>query len=224
MTRRIIPLPRDPHKDLQALLPWYAAGRLSAGERADVEAHLASCAACRVELRDEPGLAAEIANLPLSDAPPSLEHGWAVMSRRLEREAPRRASFSAWTRSLLPSESGRSQDIWLRWAVAAQFCALLAMGVAIWRPAAPLMRSQARYHTLSSAPEPEAANLVVVFRPNTPERALREILRASDARLVGGPTEADAYLLQVPAAARVKALARLRREARVVLAEPVDAG
>jgi hypothetical protein len=64
----------------------------------------------------------------------------------------------------------------------------------------------------------------VVFRPNTPERALREILRASDARLVGGPTEADAYLLQVPAAARVKALARLRREARVVLAEPVDAG
>ena len=69
-----------------------------------------------------------------------------------------------------------------------------------------------------------AANVAVIFRPETPEKRLREILQASDARLVDGPTVADAYLLHVPAPDRNIALERLRRRAEVVLAEPVDQG
>jgi hypothetical protein len=39
---------------------------------------------------------------------------------------------------------------------------------------------------------------------------------------VGGPTEADAYVLSVPMAQRAGALATLRRRADVVMAEPIE--
>jgi hypothetical protein len=39
------------------------------------------------------------------------------------------------------------------------------------------------------------ARLAVVFRPDTPEHELRRIVRANGARIVGGPTTADAWLL-----------------------------
>ena len=72
-------------------------------------------------------------------------------------------------------------------------------------------------------PTGEAGNLVVIFRPDASEQAIRETLRANGARMVGGPTAADAYVLSVPGAARTLALSRLRGSASVVLAEPVDA-
>ena len=103
--------------------------------------------------------------------------------------------------------------------VAAQFCLLLVLGVAVLRPPQP-----ARYHALGAAPVNAAGNVVVIFRPETPEKELRQILKANDARLVGGPTEADAYLLHVPAAGRAAVLTKLRRQTQVLLAEPVDAG
>jgi hypothetical protein len=65
---------------------------------------------------------------------------------------------------------------------------------------------------------------VVIFRPETPERYLRAILRSSGARLVGGPTVSDAYLLNVAPATRAAVVARLRQESEVVLVEPIDGG
>ena len=44
-----------------------------------------------------------------------------------------------------------------------------------------------------------------------------------DARIVDGPTTADAYMLHVPKAGLAGALTTLRARADVVLAEPVDA-
>jgi len=63
---------------------------------------------------------------------------------------------------------------------------------------------------------------VVIFRPDTTERQMREALRASNARLVDGPTQADAYVLQIPAARRELALATLRARHEIVLAQPID--
>ena len=65
---------------------------------------------------------------------------------------------------------------------------------------------------------------MVVFRPDTPEREMRRILQASGARVVDGPTATDAYLLAVPAAQAAPALARLRAERAVTLAQPLAAG
>ncbi len=69
---------------------------------------------------------------------------------------------------------------------------------------------------------PRDANVVVVFRPQTSEAAFRGGLRSVDARLVDGPTVADAYLVHVPPARRARALTALRANPDVSLAEAVD--
>jgi hypothetical protein len=53
---------------------------------------------------------------------------------------------------------------------------------------------------------------------------LRRILRGAGARVVDGPTESNAYVLDVPAERRMLALQRLRAERAVVLVEPLAAG
>lgn len=226
MTGRIIPLNGDRHREAQALLPWYVTARLSAAERATVEAHLHECADCQARLRDERRLAAEIAEAPLPAQTLDVEHGWDLISGRLAQEAPRRAlrwapvaaRVAAFVRErYAAARAGHGGTEWLRWAVAAQFCVILALGVQVWRTPQP-----GAYKALGAAPAAAAANVVVVFRPETSEKDLRGILRSNNARLVDGPTAADAYLLHVPPAGRAAALSRMRKQPQVVLAEPVD--
>jgi hypothetical protein len=224
MTGRIVHSPGDGHKEVQLLLPWYQAGGLNEVERARVKAHVGQCAECQADLRDEPRLAAAIAGLPVDASLPDVEHGWTLISRQLAQGAPKPASATAWA-ALFDAERSkavrapRRESAWLRWAVAAQFSLLLALSLALWMTMQP-----ARYHALGAAPASAAGNIVVIFRPQTPESDFRAILNDSHARLVDGPTVADAYLLRVPAADRAAALARLRRQAQVVVAEPVDSG
>ena len=218
MTGRIIRLHGDPHQETQALLPWYVTGQLDASDQAQVEAHLGHCAECQAELKIERNLQLEIAALSL-DA----EHSWAQLRRRPEFKPPRRrsaASVGVWLKAAGrdAARQWRSGAPGLRWAVAAQFLLILVLGVLVL----PTART-ARYHALGAAPIAAAGNAVVVFRPDTPERALREALEASHARVVDGPTSADAYVIHIPPAERAAALARLRRRGDIALAEPVDA-
>jgi hypothetical protein len=101
--------------------------------------------------------------------------------------------------------------------VAAQFLVLVLLSLALWRTTQP-----ARYQTLGAPPASTMANIVVIFRPQTTEKDFRAILRSNEARLVDGPTVADAYLVHVSAADRAQVLASLRRQPQVVLAEPLD--
>ena len=223
MTGRIIQMPSDDHRDVQSLLPWYLTGELDESERNTLQAHLSQCADCRAELAAERRLSRKIAELPADAHALDVEQGWRMISQSLGTQSPERSAsagrttgVAAWLKAAVFSRSPAS---WLGWAVAAQFCLLVVVSVALWRDEQP-----ARYHTLGAAPASAAANVVVIFKPDTPERELRAILRSSGARLVGGPTASDAYLLHVEAAARSAALARLRQETQVVVAEPVDGG
>lgn len=214
MTGHVINLHGDPHQETQSLLPWYVTGRLAPEERARVEAHLSGCETCQVQLETERRLHAGIADLPLD-----VEQGWASMSRLLERErglgpAARRGPFARVRLRL------SAQSPWLGWAVAAQIGVLSILGafVVTREPAS----QPARYHALGAAPEPAAADAVVIFKPEVPEHRLRELLQSSHARLVGGPTEAGAYVLHVPPAERTADLAWLRDRPEVETAQPVD--
>jgi hypothetical protein len=89
-------------------------------------------------------------------------------------------------------------------------------------PQPPVAPSQ--YHALGAPQSVTPGNMVVIFRPDTPERAIRAELTAINARIVDGPTGADAYVLQVPPAQRSDVLAKLRARPSIVLAEPVDPG
>jgi anti-sigma factor RsiW len=113
-----------------------------------------------------------------------------------------------------PLRRWRTVAPWVGWAAAA------ALAIVVLRPS-PAPQSPT-YHTLSAAPP--AGDLVVIFRPDTTEAAMRGILRQSSASLVGGPTEADAYVLRAPRARLDRITASLRARHEVVLAEPVGQG
>ncbi len=208
----IISLHEEPHREVEALLPWYVAGGMDADEHARIEAHLGDCPACRTELAFERRLKAEIAALPVD-----VEHGWVCFNRRLEARPTRRARDASPLAGIV--RGWLAGPPWLGWALAAQAGLIAALGL-LALPASP----PAPYHALSAAPASAPGNVVVIFRPETSERALREALRAGHARLVDGPTASDAYVLAVPAAERARVLTTLRARADIVLAEPIDAG
>jgi hypothetical protein len=221
---RIIQMPSDGHREIQSLLPWYMSGALDESERAKVRAHLNQCAECQAELEQEYRLGSQVADLPLDADGLDVQHGWALIGRALEQERPAGAPFAVRLRGLFTGRPGgtrphRQPASWLGWAVAAQFCLLMVMGGVLWRGEQP-----ARYHALAAAPKSTVGNVVVVFRPETREKDLRQILWSNHARLVDGPTSADAYVLHVAPADRPAVVVRLRRQAEVVLAEPVDGG
>jgi hypothetical protein len=110
-----------------------------------------------------------------------------------------------------------------RWAALAQAAALVLMvGALLW----PTASNDERYRALGSpaAATADSAALLVRFRPEASERELRQALRDSGTRLVGGPTVTDAYLLAAPPGQEAQALQQLRAHAAVQLAESLQAG
>lgn len=208
MSGRIVNLEVAVHNAVQEQLPMYLAGRLDPAAAAKLELHLQSCAQCQEEL--------EWQRMLKSASPPVCEG--LDMERALARLAPQLAApaNAAPATALLPwwRRLAANEAHWMRWAVAAQFAMIAGLLLLLPRHA------PSRYELLGSGATTQA-NLVVMFQPGTLESELRGILQANSARLVGGPTEADAYLLTVPDDRREQALARLRSDAHVKLAEPL---
>jgi len=188
------------------LLPWYVTGQIEPGDRLLVDAHLADCAECRDELAAERRLHGAVVDLPAPSAA-----GWERMVAELARpEAP----------VPLPRSFRRAG-----WMLAAQ-AAVLVLGVGVvlhLQRQAPSVATPQPYHALGAPQQGQAGNILVMFAPDTREPALRKAIEASGARLVDGPTAAGAYLLAIAPGERAAALARLRAQAGVTLAQPVDA-
>lgn len=200
-------MPDTPHDQAEELLPWYATGRLDPADRAVFERHLASCARCQRALGQEPVLIGHVQSFA-----PDVESGWARLRDRIEAR-PR-------PRSRIAIAAAELWDFLRRpvvGAVATAQVAFLAVGAWVFQA-----MSEPAFVGLGSAQPAAAANIIVMFRPEAREAELRGALEASGASLVGGPTTADAYLLNVPANARPAALARLRAERSVTLAQPID--
>lgn len=197
------------HDEAEALLPWYATGQLERDERALVERHLTSCVACQRQLRFDHRMMDE-----LQAHDPQIDGGWARLRARLDSDAQPRSSRGrlmngAWNIVRRPA---------IATLVAAQLAFVgLAGGVL-------LSLDRPQYQALGS-PGPAAAataNMIVMFRPETSQQHMLDVLHASGASLVGGPTAADAYLLHVPAERRAAALARLQADGDVRMAQPID--
>ena len=207
------------HKEAEELLPWYANGQLEPGEQALVEQHLSSCAHCRRQLAFERRMIDEFA-----DMTPEVESGWARLKQRIE--APRRVRAGRRTRQnwwdRFAAETAAMWQSFSRPAVAA----LATVQLAFVGLAATFLYtlSQPSYQALGSAPPPQSANVIAMFRADMTQSDLNRLLRSNGASLVGGPTSSDAYLLRVAPQSRDKALAHLRSDDHVVLAQPIDAG
>jgi len=197
----IIRLNGDIHAQTQHLLPWFVTGALTGKEAAQVEKHLAECADCRADLEIETTLAREVRTLPCD-----VERGWATLKARLDEvKAPQRKAALF------------DRPVPLGWAVAAQ-----AASVAVLVATYILAQPQLVYRTLGAPPSAARGNLMVIFRPDSSEATLRATLMRNQARIVDGPTAADAYVLQVPADRRPAVLTQLRSDSIVALAQPID--
>ena len=209
---KVVPLDTATHRAVQALLPWHATGTLAREEAQRVEAHLAECPRCQADLQWERGLAAAHREL---DTAGDVERGFGALRLQIESRRRRRRMLPTPLQRLLLGWQDAAP--WLRGALAVQFALVCALVVAL---AFPLSRDG--FRALGSG-APVAGNLVVKFRPDTPEREMARALAESGARLAGGPTVSGAYVLSVPPGQVGAALARLRTRHWVTLAESLDA-
>lgn len=218
MSARVLRFAGSQHHQAERLLPWLVNGTLDADEREQVVRHVDGCAHCQRELAAQHALHDVCAvPAPAIDPLPSF-----LRLRRRLRAPPRalppasspwRAARTAWV----------TAPWWLRGAVAAQ-CALLLALAGAWlgheEPAA-------RYRTLgdSSAmvvPAVGEARLVVVFEPGISQARTQQLLRASQARIVDGPSDAGAYVLAMAAARAATVCDALRAAPGVRLVERLD--
>lgn len=204
--------PDEQHEAIQLLLPWYASGQLDLAERTRVAEHLARCADCRAEVEVQQALArAVIVPAPAPDV------GWQKLAARLGRAAapaPRRR-VRAWTRA----NGGATRH--LRWLVAGQSAAIAVLAAWIAVPLLSPETHDGKYRALSAEAPATDGNVLAMFRPAATEAQLRQVLTTSGVRIVNGPTSAGAYVLATPAGG--EALAALRRDPIVTLAEPMGA-
>jgi anti-sigma factor RsiW len=196
------------HRAAQEALPWLANGTLDDPEAQRLHAHLRDCAQCR----DELALLRAVHAIGPGPAPDcDADRAFARMLPRLDAAALANVPESDRARSAANDRS------WLRLAVALQACLIAVLALLLVRSGQP-EASDGAYRVLGAA-GPTSGGIVLMFRPETPERELRRIVRGSGGRVVGGPTAGDAWLVDGSASV----LARLRAEPAVMLAEPLGA-
>jgi hypothetical protein len=144
---------------------------------------------------------------------PEADAGWERLRNRIETE---RVRPRAWQHRSSTSFGALVRRPAIAMLAAAQL-AFVVLAAALL-----LTLSRPTYHALGSPPPAPNANIIVIFRGDATVEDIRDVLRASGASIVGGPTPADAYLLRVPARQRELALAKLKSNDQVQMAEPVD--
>lgn len=234
------------HRETWDLIPWVVNGTASPTERARVEQHLRSCADCRDEFafqdRVHAGMNAEAA--PACDARYGLERLLARIDGARDGEVVPDAGPKPHRRRGGMSVAATLRSGWLRHrsrilavAVVAQSIALAVLGA--WLIALPRQPDVgALYRTLSQAVEPAgAATIRFVPAPDLTVGELQAILADAGMRIVesnrgssiyglapepaGDPANGHADARGARAAKTAAALARLRHERGVLLAEPV---
>jgi len=208
MMARVLSLDSEEHRRAQELLPWFLNETLDADEAAGVAAHLEQCLRCQADAAAQAALRA----IPVDDGhAASLDHDWAALRARLDtqREQTRRSlATRPWWR---PG---------LQLAVGIQAAVILALAVVLVGVSLP---GSDPYRALGANASGADANVLIVFRADASEKDMREALRGAGARVVGGPTASDAYLLHL-SDPRPQALASLRAHPAVARAESLQGG
>lgn len=204
MSGRVIKFEGSTHTEADRLLPWYANGTLQAEERLQVERHLVECAHCQQELAWLRSIReAFAAQAEQDDVSANVQH----LHRRTRIRRGKSPSSSIWQR----------RERRLAWLAVLQSAVILALAVVL------LHRQHGPYRTLSAPPD-KGSLLVVAFDAQTREAQMRELVRASGARIVGGPTEEGAYVLRVPDAQEATARRKLDGSPRIKWVEDLSSG
>jgi len=206
------------HRAADEVLPWLVNGTLQDDELAAVEQHVRECARCQreVELLRQVRSACA-AEAPRFDVTPSYHR----MRARIGAGSRVGALGDRVRRLLRPWWRAPG---WARWAIAAEFAAIISLVVWLAPPSGG--EPEAAYQTLGAPASPfaPAGSIAVVFRPEVTDDELRRIVERAGANVIDGPTESNAYVLVVPAGHREAILAALRADPGVALAQPLTTG
>ncbi|MGH8855393.1 MAG: zf-HC2 domain-containing protein [Telluria sp.] len=197
------------HEQAQQLLPWLPSATPCNTEFAAVRAHVDQCPHCQADLAWQDRLRAA---MPPVGATVDADRAFAALLPRLGPQPVRVSVLEQWRRKAAANSN------WLRWTAVAQLAVIAGLALMLARPAA----DPGDYRALGAA-VPAEGNLVLMFRPDTTEGEVRRILQVSGARVIDGPTAAGAWVLAVPGRQAGPALARMRAEPAVTLAQPMAA-
>lgn len=206
------------HRTVQELLPWFVTNTLNNDETALVREHLRTCLQCRDDVERQRRLRTAYSQSgPIPDA----DRSFSRLRQRLGVPQEKRVWPNRFRRlrNAVAPDTGARPASWIGWALAGQAGIVALLAILLAQSSAEFPR----YHALGT-PARAAGNIVVIFKPETTEQELRKTLRESGARLVDGPTEADAYVLSVPGVEQEQVVRALRSSAAVTLVAPLGSG
>jgi hypothetical protein len=170
----------DTHAEAWALLPWLANGRIDAGDREWVEAHVASCAECRAELAAQRMVATHMSRDD-ADASRANEEQKSFNKLWARIEAAESAATPA-TGSIAGMGVSRASRT-VRWLAAAVVVQALGLGV--------LGMSALRGPELETVAIPEARlnapAVRIVFTPEASIDTVNTLLMHQGLSIVAGP-------------------------------------
>jgi Putative zinc-finger len=235
------------------LISWHANGTLGPADRALVDAHTAMCDTCRTTLAVERRLVDGM-RAPRGNVEQSPHAGWQKLVARLdaeeaamalrEREAPKTepsaksvgalAGTSSNARDASGARPARSRVNWpaaLGAAVAVQAAAIAVLAVALVRHRQT--EGEPRFHTVANADPTLAASgplVRIAFDPSVDEKSARAVAAQAGAqRILAGPSPDNVYTFEfrddaAAEGALDRKVSELRRQAHVLLVEPVVVG
>jgi hypothetical protein len=202
----------DPqHVHAAERLTWLIDGTLLPDAAARIERHVSDCIACAQEL-------ARLRSLRTLQRQTEAD---SRLSRALARAQARIDEMEA-----IPAPPPSGNRVAAGWAALpawARTTLLVQAALALGLSGLLLYREPPRYYRTQSEvvlPLAERSQLVAKFDATHPEREIRAVLLAADARIVDGPSPAGLYMLDVKAEDEERVLALLRGSRAIVLAEP----
>ncbi len=210
--------------DAALLLPWYLNGTLAESQHHEVAAHLHECAACRGELESIRQVRQQAREIFASPPVPMRLHD-EVMSRvrarapqRLQpsftpgqsasmagsRRPPRPTGARTLLQSLADLLQGTRTPRWV--AALAVSIIVVQAGALSWFA----LQERAEPQVRSRAVEATPARISIVFNPRATEEEMRAALAALGGRIVDGPAQDGAYVIELPAVEPTVLSQRLR--------------
>jgi hypothetical protein len=223
--------PLGAHGECWNLLPWIANESAAAKDVAQVEAHLRDCRECQEELEFQRQLRNAIrAEDAIVLAP---QTSLQKLMQRIDtvEDLDDDEQGAAPAASAAPIATARRQPArWSRWlpiAAAVQGVAITGLLGALWMQAQSHDELTAGRYIVRTAPAEtvlRGSGIRVVFAGDVALDDMNRVLRAIDAQIIAGPSEAGVYTLRLAADAAdkadiEKAIAQLRADHHVMFAE-----